>query len=1185
MTPGIPFQKGNSMSPFSHTLLQPVKTKSYILVLVIVWSAIIIASLIWNVMLIKKANLELAHIHARASFEKDVLYRKWNAWHGGVYVPKTKKTPSNPYLKAERRDIVVDTSLVLTLINPAYMTRQVYEFAADKAGLQGHITSFTPVRPENAPDPWEKSALESFQNRDSEASMVEEVQGAEYLRLMKPLVTEKNCLKCHVEQGYRTGDICGGISVSVPIAPYRAVENSNITAVAWGHGLLWIFGLTALYFGSSRLNRDLAADHRRSESILKASEKKYRGIFNDSVTAIYLLDKNGMFLDANQAGLDLLGYTAEELLSMDMVDVSADRAAILPVFQRLLIGERIINYEHQIEKKNGEAISVLNNSIPVLDEHKNIVGIQSTLIDVTELRQRKQQLIENEARWRALIDTLPDLVWLKDVNGVFIACNASFEVFIGKKEAEIIGKDDYAFVDRAQADSFRSHDRLAIEKGGPNINEEELLFADGHREIIETIKTPMFTKNGQLIGVLGIGRDITERKLKEKIQATKLRLLDFAADHSHHDTLRRFLDEVEELTESMVGFFHFVEEDQETLSLQAWSTNTLENMCSANGVGMHYSISEAGVWVDCVRERNPVIHNDYKGLKHKKGLPEGHAPIVREIVIPVIRGSKIKAILGVGNKRTDYTARDVEIVDDLANLLWETVVYKRAQEAQRESEEKYRSMMEAMDDGVSIISSDFRIEYLNPGMIRRLGHDATGEFCYMTINDLDKQCQWCPKDRLQKGESFKSEVLSPKDGRYYQLSSSPLVHQDGSISRMTIYTDITYRKEAEEKLRQSQRLESIGNLAGGIAHDFNNLLFPIIGYSELLISELPPESLERENVAGIMSAAKRAKDLIQQILSFSRQSEHKLIPIRIQQILAEVIKLCRSTIPANIQIRKDIQPKCREVLADPTQLHQIAMNLITNAYHAVEANNGQISVGLKEVVIGTGARPGLSLSPGEYACLSVSDTGHGIAQENLGKIFDPYFTTKEQGKGTGLGLSVVYGIIQEHGGGIDVDSVPGKGTTFNVFLPLLKRDARDTVSKAVDTILPTGTESILLVDDEAPIADIESKILTGLGYKVVAHVNSLNALEAFRAAPKAFDVIITDMSMPHMTGVKLAEEAVSIRHDIPVIICTGYSENLDDAKAESIGVKGILMKPCGRVDLAKMIRKVLDEQKGSALDS
>jgi len=415
---------------------------------------------------------------------------------------------------------------------------------------------------------------------------------------------------------------------------------------------------------------------------------------------------------------------------------------------------------------------------------------------------------------------------------------------------------------------------------------------------------------------------------------------------------------------------------------------------------------------------------------------------------------------------------------------------------------------------------------------------------------------------------FKISVFSPAAGQF-----------------ATLFADITEQKKGEKirrkleaQLQQSQKIESIGNLAGGIAHDFNNLLFPIIGMSEMLLEDLPQDSLEYENAQEIFVAGRRAGDLVQQILAFSRQSEHKMTPVRVQNVLKEVLKLTRSTIPSNIEIHENIQQDCGLIMADPTQVHQVAMNLITNAYHAIEDKNGAIDIKLEKMTLQDNELPDTVLQSGQYARLSVSDNGIGMSQNTISKIFEPYFTTKKQGKGTGLGLSVVYGIVKEHGGDIKVYSEIEKGTTFNIYLPLMKKTSETAVvqqsSKAV-----TGTERILLVDDEVSVAKLEGQMLSRLGYQATIETSSNDALNSFKGNPDSFDLVISDMTMPDITGDQLAKEILLIKPDTPIIICTGFSERINKEQAEVLGIKGFLMKPVVKSDMAQMVRKVLDDAK------
>ncbi len=408
------------------------------------------------------------------------------------------------------------------------------------------------------------------------------------------------------------------------------------------------------------------------------------------------------------------------------------------------------------------------------------------------------------------------------------------------------------------------------------------------------------------------------------------------------------------------------------------------------------------------------------------------------------------------------------------------------------------------------------------------------------------------------------------------MISTHLLEFDDTTRVLVSMTDITDHKLLEERLLQAQKMESIGNLAGGIAHDFNNLLFPIIGMAEMLLEDLPKDGPEHENLQEILRAGKRGSDLVRQILAFSRQDAYEKIPIQVQKVVKEAIKLSRSAIPADIDIRESLQPDCGRVMADPTRLHQIVMNLVTNAYHAVESvPNGVIRGAVKESVMD--ARPVGGDIPLQIPCVlvSVSDNGVGIAPEHLGKIFEPYFTTKVRDKGTGLGLSVVYGIVNDHQGDIRVASEPGRGTTVTVFLPMVG-EAGDPGGKTDELFLPSGTERILVVDDEPAIAGLIRQMLERLGYTAVAYTGSPDALEAFRSDIRAFDLVISDMTMPGMTGDRLAGELMALRPDIPVILCTGFSERMSRDIAGTIGVKGLLMKPIVKAEMAKMVRSILD---------
>jgi signal transduction histidine kinase/ActR/RegA family two-component response regulator len=532
----------------------------------------------------------------------------------------------------------------------------------------------------------------------------------------------------------------------------------------------------------------------------------------------------------------------------------------------------------------------------------------------------------------------------------------------------------------------------------------------------------------------------------------------------------------------------------------------------------------------------------------------------------------------------------VAIFAVLGSSILEFMVKKQSAEGERQkAHHTLLTVLNSIDATIYVANMrNHKILFMNQNMIDSFGRDMTGEICWEVFRGNTKPCQECTNDQLIDDNGRPTGVCTWQDknpivNKWYINNDRAIEWTDGQLVRLQIATDITDLKVMEQQVQQAQKIESIGNLSGGIAHDFNNILFPIVGMSEMLIDDLSPTSPECEMAREILKAALRGSDLVKQILAFSRQTEHKMMPVRVQQIMKEVLKLSRSSIPSDIEIIHDINNECGLVMADPTQLHQIAMNLVTNAYHAVELNGGKISVQLEETDIENDDLAGVTLEPGGYAKLTISDTGSGIEPAIIDRIFEPYFTTKEQGKGTGLGLAVVYGIVREHNGEIKVYSEPEKGTTFNVYLPLLERSAEAIPAKEPEAGI-TGHERILLVDDEDPIVRLEKEILERLGYRVTSQTSSVDALDTFRSNPDAFDLVITDMTMPNMTGDQLAKKMLSIKPDMPVIICTGFSERMSREKAAAIGVVGFLMKPVAKTEMAKMVRNMLDEIKISRQD-
>ncbi len=511
---------------------------------------------------------------------------------------------------------------------------------------------------------------------------------------------------------------------------------------------------------------------------------------------------------------------------------------------------------------------------------------------------------------------------------------------------------------------------------------------------------------------------------------------------------------------------------------------------------------------------------------------------------------------------------------------------KKAQLDLLKSEEMFRNLFEHSYDAIFIHTLDGSIQKVNKSASLLLGYPHH-ELCSMNLMDLffqegaadvKKALNCCQK----QGSTLIETALLTRFNTpvTVEVSFSIISSKQGLFQ--AICRDLSERlrtleekKKLENRLSHYQKMEAIGTLAGGIAHDFNNILFPIMGYSEMLFEDLPEESPEYRKVKKIYKAAYRAKELTMQILTFSRQADQEQSPVQYQLIVKEALKLLRSSIPKDIEIIQNIKPGGSPVFADPTKLHQIIMNLCTNAFHAVQECGGKFEVRLDEVEINMDAildNPGLQ--SGEYVHLSVSDTGHGIDKEILPMIFDPYFTTKGNGKGTGLGLSVTYGIVKDLYGDIKVYSEPGKGTTFHVYLP--KAETISLAKKVPKEPIARGTEHILLVDDEESIAQMGRQMLEKQGYSVTTYTDSLEALEAFRTDSDRFDLVITDMTMPNMTGDILAAEIKNLSATTPIILCTGFSEKISKNNYSTEVIDDFLMKPVTMYTFNRSIRNLLD---------
>ena len=891
------------------------------------------------------------------------------------------------------------------------------------------------------------------------------------------------------------------------------------------------------------------SERQQYEKELKDSDLKYRQLTDTMLETLSVVDLNGVFLYANRnAARNLSDGKSDDITGKNIRQFLPENQAEQLIGQYKEVyssNEPYFQEEVLVHLKKGD--TWFSNTFKPIDfGPSQVPAVLSVSLDITERKNAEDALHESETKYRVLFNTFPLGITISDESGNIVEANEMSSEMLGISKDEHqdrridgpewrIIRPDGSYMPQDEWASVRALKERRLCKNA----EMGVVKPDGKTTWINVTAAPLLLGK---YGVVVAYEDITGHK---------------QAEQNYQTLFREMID----------GFaLH-------------------EIICDKDGQPENYKFLAV----------NPAFEK-MTGLKADK--------IVGRNVLDVIPDVEPYWIETYGNVALSGEPANFEnnaaaigkhfqvtafqpLPGQFACIFVDITERKAAENELRESEEKFRNFTEQSFVGCYIIQDDV-LKYVNPKFADIFGYTVDECMNGMHFRQLvHTEDLASVQEQVRRRVAGEIDVVQytfrgvKKSGEVIHLSiyGSALVYQGRPAAIGTIL-DITKDLEMEKRLAQSQRMEAIGSLAGGIAHDFNNILFPIVGMSEMLLEDLPQGSLEHENAMEIYKAGRRGSDLVKQILAFSRQSEQKKMPIRIQQILKEVMKLSRSTIPADIDVTQDIQNNCGMVQADPTQVHQIAMNLITNAYHAVEPKSGEIDVRLKEVEIESGQLLDSDLLPGRYALLSVSDTGVGIDPTIKQKIFEPYFTTKEQGKGTGLGLAVVYGIVKEHKGDIKVYSELGKGTTFNVYLPAMAKDEKPAPAEG-NADSEVGHERILLVDDEGSIAKLEKLILERLGYTVIMRVNSSEALEAFKAKPDSYDLVISDMTMPQMTGDQLAKELISIRADIPIIICTGFSERLNQEKAASIGVKGFLMKPIIKSELAKMVRKILDDAKGS----
>jgi len=880
-------------------------------------------------------------------------------------------------------------------------------------------------------------------------------------------------------------------------------------------------------------------EHKRSEEALRESEIRYQSIFENTGTAMLIVEDDMMISHTNAQFEILTGYKRQDVEGKkkwtEFVEKSdLERMVVQHKLRSTDKSQALRGYEFQLVHRDGQSRDVYMSVDIIADTGKSV----ASLMDITERKRAVEALQQAEANFRNSLDDSPMGVRIVSSEGETLYANRALLDIYGYSSTDELKA--VPVTSRYMEESIAGHqlrkDQRKRGEDGPSEYEIGIVRKNDEIRHLQVFRKGIIWDGDKQFQVLY--RDITERKRAE-------------------ETLRRSEENYRNIFENAVmGIFHTTPEGR---------------YLRTNPAGFKMYGYESAEDIKCVTDMSQQTYVDPKDRVKYKDIMESKGR-VEAFEVEHYRKDKSK-IWVVLNSRA---VRD----NDGSTLYYETTVEDITK--RKQSEILYKTLADASHVGVYIVQHG-KFQFVNPHIPEYSGYSESellGKDSYSFVH---------PEDHAQLRENaiamLKGKKTNPYEYRIIDrrgeirrlMETVRLITYGGKRAVLGNTMDITDRYQMENFLRQAQKMQAIGTLAGGIAHDFNNILSAIMGYTEMALVSPELNNRLRHYLEQVFKAGERARDLVKQILAFSRQSDEKPRPLKVGPIVKETLKLLRASLPSTIEIHQDLHVESDVVLADPTRMHQVLMNLCTNAGHAMSNRKGELRVSLCAVEINSSDDLNIhyGLSPGTFLKLTVSDTGSGIAPDVMDRILDPFFTTKKPGEGTGMGLSVVYGIVKSFGGAITVESQMEKGSRFNVYLPLLMDEVVER-EREDSSLIIGGKERILFVDDEKNLVQLGTELLTSLGYDVTGRTSSLEALELFRVKPDRFDLVITDMTMPNMTGLDLASEMMSIRPDLPIILCTGFSEMISKEKATSIGIRQFIMKPVAIRSLAKTIRKVVD---------
>jgi PAS domain S-box-containing protein len=814
--------------------------------------------------------------------------------------------------------------------------------------------------------------------------------------------------------------------------------------------------------------------------------------------------------------------------------------------------------------------------------------------EIEQRRKIEEELQNKQKELDSYFTSSLDLLCIADTDGHFRRLNPEWEKALGYSLSELEGK---RFLDFVHSDDIEATVKVVSELAEAK---EVLNFVnryrhkDGSYRFIEWRSYPV----GKMI--YAVARDITKRKqTEETIMLDESRLeallqLTTMEDKSLNEIIDYALEEMIRLTKSEAGYLAFTNKDETILTMYSWSKKAMEE-CRLRYNTMICPIEQTGLWTEPVRQRKPIITNDYSAPNPlKKGYPKRHFKVLRHVGVPIIEGNHVVMIAGVGNKSSDYDESDVRQMTLMMGGLWKIVQRRKTEEELRESRRRLSDIIEFLPDATLVIDKKGEVIAWNRSIEAMTGVKAEemlgkgnyeyalpfyGERRPILIDlalhpDLEREKEYTALHR--SGDIIFGEAYTPNlsPGNIH-LSATASVLRDSSgeiIAAIECIRNNTERKRLEAQLQQAQKMQAIGTLAGGIAHDFNNLLMAIQGNTSLMLMKTEPGDPRYERLISIEDQVVAGAALTKQILGFARVGKYYLKPIDLNDIIEKSSGMFGRT-KKEILIHKKYEQGPWAVEADASQMEQVFLNLYVNAWQAMP-KGGHLYLETANMTITEADKKSSYVKPGRYVKISITDTGVGMDEKTKERIFEPFFTTKEMGRGTGLGLAMVYGIVKGHNGYINVYSEEGKGTTFNIYLPVSEKEV--VKEQRQEEAVLTGKETILLIDDEETIISVMQAMLTELGYQVLTAKNGRDALKIYETNKKSIDLVILDMIMPEMGGGETFNRLKMLDDNVKVILSSGYSLNGEAAGIMALGCKGFIQKPATMAELSQKIRDVLE---------